>query len=317
MRRSSNAQLCPGQHKLEDLARLIVSNSQLRGPRLTSLQKSALKDFRRVKIVPAGTSTNEIAKIYMPIFDRLFFLGTLQGHVSISPSGQFSNTCYGYTDDISQDQAQIVVHTLFEDGETRVLKHIATILHEMIHAFLFVYMHPQYLESPNFHGDGYTGHGESWQDIAYALDKATSDPGLLNMKLQMGRDTALKGEMRKTSERIDPARWGLDLSRNRTPADQFCSRAVRPVQLPYRPTGGTRRPSPQNEPARRPENFQFQSIPGRIPGGWVVKLQGPRGQTLYPMMPAGKFGRRPMPVNNQDAHLGEMMNRIQKFIFGE
>jgi hypothetical protein len=74
------ATFIPGQRKLEDLARLAVENSQHRGSRLTSLQKSALQDFRRVKLVPSETSTTKIADIYISIFDRLFFFGSLRQH---------------------------------------------------------------------------------------------------------------------------------------------------------------------------------------------------------------------------------------------
>jgi hypothetical protein len=171
MPRDPKTTFVPGQHKLEDLARLAVENSQHRGSRLTSLQKSALQDFRRVKLVPSETSTTKIANIYISIFDRLFFFGSLKGRISFTATGEVSNRIYGYTDPLGDSrqpqEAKIAVNTLYHNRKGRILQHLATMLHEMIDAYLMIHMLPVYLDGEtSFYKDGHTGHGASWQDVA-------------------------------------------------------------------------------------------------------------------------------------------------------
>jgi hypothetical protein len=81
------AKLIRGRHTLVDLARLAVRNSQKRGAILTSLQQQALRAFQNMGIVPDKTSTRQIIKIYEPIFDKLFFLRSLEGKLSIIATG--------------------------------------------------------------------------------------------------------------------------------------------------------------------------------------------------------------------------------------
>jgi hypothetical protein len=317
MPRKPDIGLYPGQHKLEGLARLVVKNSQIRGKYPTTLQKSALEDFRRVKLVPAGTSTYKIAKIYMPIFDRLFFFKSLRGRLHIIPTGKYSKKTYGWTEDTSNNKAKIVVNTSWEDGKTRVLKHIATTLHEMIHAFLLIYMLPYYRdERPSFYGDGYTGHGAAWQDIAYALETAVNDPRFLDLKLDLGRGTALRGEINKASELIDPARWGLDFRRKIPPGNDFCSRTVKPRQLSYK-FQGARNPGAQGGPAKWPGNFVLQGMPAQLPKGWFMSMQFPPGQPFDQMRPNKSLGRPPIPAKRKHLDLESIREKMKKLIFGE
>jgi hypothetical protein len=146
--------LVPGQHKLEDLARLIIRNSQNRGDKPTPLQNEALKRMSKRHIVGSGTSTRQIIQFYQPIFDKLFFLESLKGQLRISATGQPTHLVgnYGWVQPDARDagKANIAVNTLFDDGKMRTLFHIGTVLHEMIHAFLMIYGLPQYLRDPRF-----------------------------------------------------------------------------------------------------------------------------------------------------------------------
>lgn len=232
--------LKPGQHKLEDLARVAVKNSKNRGNSLTSMQKEALKEAG--KSIPANNvSTRDIILFYEPIFDKLFFFGSLKGRLNITASGKwtFSEGNYGWTAPKTRrpDMAKIVINTLAPGTQKRVLDHMGTLIHEMIHAFILIYALPQYtynMAYQNFANDGYTGHGVAWHDIAYALEKAVTDPTLWGVKLWLGRDNSMQAELRaaqQTGERIDPSRWGLGhLGGNaRQPSNHpdsgfFCSR---------------------------------------------------------------------------------------------
>ncbi|KAN0090121.1 hypothetical protein V8E51_018700 [Hyaloscypha variabilis] len=164
--------LTRGSHTLVDLARLAVRNSQNRGARLTSLQQQALRAFRNVGIVPDETSTRQIIRIYEPIFDKLFFLGSLEGKLSITATGdpatRSDEKIHGMAFPAT-DGADIELNIHGEGGQQRILQHVATLLHEMIHAFFMVYMLPKYYREKTFRSYGYDGHGQYWHDIAYAL----------------------------------------------------------------------------------------------------------------------------------------------------
>ena len=216
--------ISPGRHKLQNLADLIVANSKNEGIKLTVLQQKALKDYETAKTVALGTSTKKLAELYEPIFDSLFFLGTLKGRVKVTASGEpteFSGA-YGYAraDSKYPDRAKIVVNTLYDDGLGRMLKHVATLLHEMIHAFLLIYMARRYHWLPAYfnNGRGYTGHGTAWHDIAYALEQAVKR--LMGVHLELGREISMWTELQKAKrrgEKIDPSKWGLSGKRNRSP----------------------------------------------------------------------------------------------------
>jgi len=220
--------ISPGRHKLQKLADLIVANSKNQGTNLTTLQQKALKDYETAKTLALGTSTEKLAELYEPIFDNLFFLGTLKGRVKVTASGKPSKKVYGYarTDSKYPDRAKIVVNTLYDDGYGRIIKHVATLLHEMIHAFLLIYMARTYYWLPaRFNnGRGYTGHGSAWHDIAYALEQAVTR--LMGVNLEMGREISMWTELQKAKwrgEKIDPSKWGLSGNKYGRPGKIACS----------------------------------------------------------------------------------------------
>jgi hypothetical protein len=122
--------LLPGQHDLNYLTKFIVENSQNCGDNLTILQQKGLQEYAKVKLVSPGTSTEELVKTYEPIFDNLFFLHSLKGRFKITASSVLSQKtgAYGYArkDSMYCNRAKIVVNTLNDDGENRILKHMST-----------------------------------------------------------------------------------------------------------------------------------------------------------------------------------------------
>ena len=106
--------------------------------------------------------------------------------------------------------------------------HMGTLLLEMIHGFLLIYMLPRYNKEPRSlnNGHGYTGHGSAWHDITYALEKSFGYFTLMDVKLPMGRDVALWGEMvqaQARGEKIDPSKRGLGQNRRKNPGNISCS----------------------------------------------------------------------------------------------
>jgi len=167
-----------------------------------------------VGIVPDETSTRQIIRIYEPIFDKLFFLGSLQGKLSITATGdpatRGDEKIHGMAFPAT-DGADIELNIHGEGGRQRILQHVATLLHEMIHAFFMVYMLPKYYREKTFRKYGYDGNGQYWHEIAYALEKAVN--GLGGVQLDLGRSRAIWREMAK-GERIDPRKWGMNVQRN-------------------------------------------------------------------------------------------------------
>jgi hypothetical protein len=184
-----------------------------------SLQNEALKCMSKGKIAGSGTPTHQIIQFYQPIFDKLFFLGSLKGQLQIfatgTPAQIAGNLGWTQRDHRDASKANITVNTLIDYGNTRTMSRIGTVLHEMIHAFLIIYGLPQYMSDPRFRrfsGTGYTEDGVAWQDIAYALEKAFRDPILMDVKLPPGRDISLWTEilqLQARGKKIDPKRRGL------------------------------------------------------------------------------------------------------------
>jgi hypothetical protein len=124
--------LLPGQRDLNYLTKLVVENSQNRGDNLTILQQKGLQEYAKVKLVSPGTSTEELVKTYEPIFDNLYFLGSLKSRSKITASSVLSQKTgsYGYArkDSMYPNRGKIAVNTLNDDGENRILKHVSTLL---------------------------------------------------------------------------------------------------------------------------------------------------------------------------------------------
>ena len=79
------------------------------------------------------------------------------------------------------------------------------------HAFFFIYGHQSQHFGGKFSTYGYTGHGASWHDIAYALAKAVKDPTLWGVPLELGRDVSMAVELNAAQwagEYIDPTPLG-------------------------------------------------------------------------------------------------------------
>ena len=90
---------------------------------------------------------------------------------------------------------------------------LGTLLHEMIHAFMFLYC----CSSSKCHFDaeslGHTWHAAAWQDAAYAIEKACNDADFLGLDVDLDRMWHLTFEMKATGMQPprNVGRWGFDL----------------------------------------------------------------------------------------------------------
>jgi hypothetical protein len=161
---------------------------------------------------------------YFRVFDELFFGRRLWMNCVLIVSPDFKEGVEG----VCRPDAKIgkCVITLYNmrgtTFEQRVQSYLGTLLHEMLHAYLVLYVRGEYDPHPGCHlGVGHTHHGVAWQNIAQALEQAVNDPKLLGLQLDLGRQDSLDLELYYTEERngfmgvdrpgqpMDPERWGL------------------------------------------------------------------------------------------------------------
>jgi len=148
---------------------------------------------------------------YFNIFDQIFFFGCLKGLVNVEFKLEMTNRddfgiCAHQHHDLASRQtipdnfaASISIRNLSRDPNyspqrTRLEKYLGTLLHEMLHAYLGIYMCDC---CPRCHqlSDrimGTSGHGPTWHEAAFALEQATHP--LIGRKLELGRRNGMISE---------------------------------------------------------------------------------------------------------------------------
>lgn len=167
---------------------------------------------------------------YKTLFDRLFFFGSLRPHVKCvmqKPKGAEEHLM-GRTDQDKSYQLKWsypfhekrmeVCITLFrtktKSRPERLKEYLATMLHEMIHAFLDIWG-CRYEGCYNvWQRQGVKGHGHAWQDAALAIELAVADKSMLGIELDLGRQKSLAVdivyERRAVPEEQELGRWGMN-----------------------------------------------------------------------------------------------------------
>jgi hypothetical protein len=232
----------PGQHSPRDLITRCKAASQRRGSQLSPLQVDAMKIFSDTlphhEKVKDASETDIFIKShlihlkalmfnYFLVFDQLFFFGSLLGHCELVLSPDFRNWTLGECcPDLFSGKAIITIYNIRETTfEDRVQSYLCTLLHEMIHAYIQVYVQIDHISHSrglvSHLGVGYTQHGVAWHNIAHALEQAVNDPKLLGLQLDLGRQVSLDAEIYYTEEHsgfmgvdrpgqpMDPEIWGL------------------------------------------------------------------------------------------------------------
>jgi hypothetical protein len=224
-----------GRHSVVNLADLIISFSEHRGPNLSELQENALQSFRKEKIYDLRDHIRipieEVILTYFVLFDDLFFFGSLSDRCDLAMDREESvnsgrrglmigrevnvkKKIFGMVEKTVGEKSCIIVlnsHREEFPGRYEKLKgYVETLLHEMCHAFFELWGCPQSECVGGYDKLGKTRHGRLWQDVALALEHAVRDRQFLNLDLCLNRVTSLALELVTMDEivhREDLERW--------------------------------------------------------------------------------------------------------------
>ena len=203
----------------------------MRGRHLTPLQKHALDCYQKDDIYNLrgnidNFKNNDILGAFFNLFDKLFFFGTikercrvqfshvesresgLQGYSEVSPKGLIGlgpPKLYGKIRLYSGNEKE-------PRRPERLIRYLGTLLHEMIHTFLELWMCPHRDCSRRHETSGVTGHGYLFLDISWALQKAAKDKGLLGLDLDLTNELSLAQELKVAGRGIPRDRlagWGF------------------------------------------------------------------------------------------------------------
>jgi hypothetical protein len=221
------------RHKATFLANKLGSYSRRRGDRLTRLQKLALLRFHDDQVYDLRDhveySDDEVLRAYVDLFDELFFFATLRSCCVFRFVHKREEGKFGAVEDeyklVLQDQlpirerrCKVILYNRLPEENTRYKRlkgYMGTLLHEMIHAFFRLWACDDDECTYTWDRIGKRGseHGEVWQDVACALEKAVRDDKLLNLDLTLNRAAALALELfvggRKQASRADYDGWNL------------------------------------------------------------------------------------------------------------
>ncbi len=191
-----------------NLANALGRNARRTGSNITSLQKEALAEIQRM--TPFDPSAQEpedfnIIHQWFRIFDRLFFLGSLEDYCTIEMIATDNTDYYGECVsnhlelgkfDHTPDDASCTIHMcqIMEDPSdptTRLDSYLATLVHEMIHAVLEIYSCNCRLQchAAKIHVTGHSGHGRAWHHIFASIRDACPE--------FLGRDIGLRADGEK------------------------------------------------------------------------------------------------------------------------
>ena len=105
----------------------------------------------------------------------------------------------------------VFTRSYINNSERRCLLRIGTLLHEMVHAFLRIYRTPT-IPHKEFLLTGWTGHASAWQEAAHAVEVASKDPGLLDLRLDLSRKRSFIYELGISGVKgsRSASKWGFD-----------------------------------------------------------------------------------------------------------
>lgn len=172
-------------------------------------------------------SDEKVIMNFFKEFDKLFFFGSLDSRVTLNIQWGNPPLLLGYckADEeisyntqvgrVSPHMRAMIVLSKNEgmDRDTRLLEYLATLLHEMCHAFLQLWGCDTGHCMQDANAGGPTGHAAAWQDICFAVEKATRKH--LKLAIDCNRIVAYALEMEATNGRPSVsgcARWGFDVS---------------------------------------------------------------------------------------------------------
>lgn len=148
------------RHSAGDLRRILIQNSKLRDNALARRQQKALAAFKKSELFDfrkdTGHSRKEVIEAYFHLFDDLFFFGSLRRRVElrityrkfrgplctlgITSDREIEDRIRGmFKGENVKKAVEIKIYLEEEEHRSRkeaLVEYRATLLHEMIHAFL-------------------------------------------------------------------------------------------------------------------------------------------------------------------------------------
>jgi hypothetical protein len=183
------------RHRATYLAEKLVSYSGRRGDKLTRLQKVALLRFHDDKVYYLRDhieyTDHRVVNAYIALFDEFFFFGTLTSPCTFPFQHRRVEGRFGAVRPENRLGKYFnVLYDRLPEENTRYKRlrgYLGTLLHEMIHAFFRLWACDYDECSYIWDGIGKRGseHGVTWQDVAFALQKAVRDEKLLNLDLKL------------------------------------------------------------------------------------------------------------------------------------
>ncbi|CAD6448985.1 730e182c-5cea-4ebb-9b80-1091c2f04903-CDS [Sclerotinia trifoliorum] len=228
------------KHRPSSLVGAVWRYIEPTGPNLSDIQKEAIMRWKEIDIL---NSTNpyqlspieNVLEKYFHIFDDLFFRGALKNHVILIISTTCAATipgCKGHTSEDSNVVFQrakngqlqcrfnpistitIYINEKLEPMSGKVLKGLFGVLvHEMCHAFFYIYGCVGNCCRDGSLDLGTRGHGIMFQEITFNIQIMAASESVLGCNLNMGRYFSLLQELRDKQgwkEQMDVSRWGFD-----------------------------------------------------------------------------------------------------------
>jgi len=141
------------QHCITYLSQSVAHVSGLRGNQMTPIQATAFKRYRSKAIFSIRSNVKEVSdqkilNAYFDLFDSLFFFGSMKGkckaRISSKGTKESGRNGVAIKDDmgggIMGTVVEIVIYSRDVSGRSeRLLKYLGTLLHEMIHAFYYLW----------------------------------------------------------------------------------------------------------------------------------------------------------------------------------
>ena len=199
------------RHGLQELSVLLISSAKDRGNGLSSCQAMELSRFRTkakydLRDHVTGYSREDVLKAYFYLFDELFFFGSIGPHcalhLKVVEARTDKATLNGKTQSLGKGRNILTIYLRKLEDRTRLeamLGYVGTLLHEMIHVFMYCWACDHGRCADAIREDG-AGHGPVWQDVAYALELAVRDRGFLGLKISLARADSLALEIHRTGK---------------------------------------------------------------------------------------------------------------------
>lgn len=181
-------------HSRQDLANFVKVNAQRLDPSLIA-RFTELTDA----MVLGAKPVDYFLGLLEPVLDDLFFGGRIRGRcfMIFSPMSSTQTHYLAITRPLPTPGKTCIVMCTRDSGvrgEDRIAAlrgYVATLLHEMVHAYLLVYECASCLAKDLDEGARDPGHGSPWTEIVEIITKATSDHLGLPLNLRFGKQARI------------------------------------------------------------------------------------------------------------------------------